>query len=76
MKILKEGKLPVILPITYLGSCYNCQCQIEVEKSELQIKNGSSFTYPCPTKGCNVDISLSENLMYHVLHSGPRHPKF
>lgn len=58
MKIVKEGKLPVLI-----GKCRVCSCEVEVPYNQEWVSwftNGHN-SYPhfnCPTKDCGARIEL------------------
>jgi hypothetical protein len=58
MKIIKKGKLP---KYTFTGICGNCGCEIEANRSELEMEEdrGRDFlTHKCPT--CHFTIYMDE----------------
>ena len=77
MKIIKKGILPE--NILYEGTCGHCHCEVECNYTEVSKRNRGNrysgelieYSVPCPTKGCNrqiiltekPDTSLIENLM-------------
>ena len=63
MKIIKEGKLPVVSSEAFIGTCKNCGAVIEVAPNELD-KFGMAL---CPTKGCNLYILLTKRIIKETL---------
>jgi hypothetical protein len=58
MKIIREGKLPDVKTL-FRGECINCGCSIECTEEELSKITGAPRR-PCPTIGCNCNISLAK----------------
>lgn len=63
MKIITKGTLPT--PVIYTGTCKNCNCKVEAERSEHIAKwtpsntKRSPIQVKCPTEGCTHDIRCS-----------------
>ena len=64
MKIIKPGKLPELN--TYNGVCYNCNCEIECDESEITLNYIADTNdcprsiVKCPTFGCNKLITMTQ----------------
>jgi hypothetical protein len=60
MKILKAGTLPPPVDIVevFQGTCFNCNAQIEAERSEVEFEY-QWYHCKCPTIGCNKGILLN-----------------
>lgn len=59
MKILVEGKLPVLGPEMFRGICTNCKCHLEVTSSEAHHGFGrgrDNLYVKCPTQKCEFEI--------------------
>lgn len=63
MKIIKKGSPKAIV---FRGSCFQCGCEVECEKSEVKRSESDGPNRPgseyvdCPTRGCTGMIFVKE----------------